>query len=46
MTWVVRNLILVHLEILYVSVQDRRMVCAKHLMGSEIILDTPDGTPR
>jgi hypothetical protein len=26
--------------------QDRRMVCAKHLIGSEIILDTPDGTAR
>jgi hypothetical protein len=21
-------------------------VCAKHTIGSEIILDTPDGTPR
>jgi hypothetical protein len=29
-----------------VSVQDRCTVCAKHLIGSEIVLDTPDGTPR
>ena len=27
-------------------VQDRCTVCAKHTMGSEIILDAPDGTPR
>jgi hypothetical protein len=24
--------------------QDRCIVCAKHTIGSEIILDTPDGT--
>jgi hypothetical protein len=29
-----------------VSVQDRCTVCAKRTIGSEIILDTPDGTPR
>ena len=29
-----------------VSMQDRSTVCAKHTIGSEIILDTPDGTPR
>jgi hypothetical protein len=28
-----------------VSVQDRCMVCAKRTVGSEIILDAPDGTP-
>ena len=33
------NLISVHLEIVLVSVQDRFMVCAKHTIGSEIILD-------
>ena len=27
-------------------VQDRCMVCAKRTIGSEIILDTSDGTPR
>jgi hypothetical protein len=26
--------------------QDRCMVCPKHAIGSEIVLDTPDGTPR
>jgi hypothetical protein len=25
--------------------QNRCMVCAKHTIGSEIILDAPDGTP-
>jgi hypothetical protein len=25
---------------------DRCMVCAKHLIGSDIVLDTPDDTPR
>ena len=25
---------------------DRCMVCAKRTIGSEIILDAPDGTPR
>jgi hypothetical protein len=29
-----------------VSVQDRCTVCAELTIGSEIILDTPDGTPR
>ena len=28
------------------SVQDRCTVCAKRTIGSEIVLDTPDGTPR
>jgi hypothetical protein len=26
--------------------QDRCTVCAKHTIGSEIVLDAPDGTPR
>ena len=29
-----------------VSVQDRCMVCARCTIGSEIILDAPDETPR
>jgi hypothetical protein len=29
-----------------VSMQDRCMVCAKLIVGSKIILDAPDGTPR
>jgi hypothetical protein len=40
------NLVSVHLETVLVSVQDRCMVCAKHTIGSAIVLDTPDGTPR
>ena len=27
-------------------VQDRCTVCAKRTIGSEIVLDAPDGTPR
>jgi hypothetical protein len=40
------NLISVPLETLLVSVQDRSVVCAKHTIGLEIILDTRDGTPQ
>ena len=36
----------VRLEMELVLVQDRCTVCAKHTMGSDIILDAPDGTPR
>ena len=43
---VIWNLVSVHLETLLVLVQDRRMVCAKRTIGSEIVFDTPDGTPR
>ena len=34
------------LEIVLVLVQDRCTVCAKRTIGSEIVLDAPDGTPR
>jgi hypothetical protein len=44
--WVVWNFISVPLEIVLVLVLDRCMVCAKHTIGSEIVLDAPDGTPR
>jgi hypothetical protein len=44
-TWVVWNLILVRLEVVLVSVQDRSMVCTEHTLGIEIILDAVDGTP-
>ena len=37
---------LVRLETVLVLVQDRCTVCAKHTIGSDIILDAPDGTPR
>jgi len=40
------NLVSVRLDTVLVSVKDRCMVCAKHTIGSEIILETPDGTPR
>ena len=40
------NLILVRLETVLVSVQDSCTVCAKHSIGSEIILDAPNATPR
>ena len=36
----------VHLEMVLVLVQDRSTVCAKRIIGSDIILDAPDGTPR
>jgi hypothetical protein len=36
----------VHLEIVLMSVQDRCTVCAKHTVGSEIVLDAPDSSPR
>jgi hypothetical protein len=41
MTWVMLNLVLVHLQIVLVSVQDRCMVFAKRTTGSGIILDAP-----
>jgi hypothetical protein len=40
------NLISIHLETVIVSVQDRCIVFANRTIGTEIILDAPDGTPR
>ena len=40
------NLTSFRLETVLVSVQDRCTVGAEHNIGSEIILDTSDGTPR
>ena len=37
------KLILVHLEIVLILTQDRCTVCAECTIGSEIILDAPDG---
>jgi hypothetical protein len=34
------------LDIVLILIQDKRMVCAEHTVGTEIILDAPDGTPR
>jgi hypothetical protein len=39
-------LVLVRLEMVLVSEEDRCTVCAKRTTGSKIILDVPDGTPR
>ena len=44
--WVMWNLVLIRLDMVLVSVQDRCTVCAKHSIGLEIILDAPDGTPK
>jgi hypothetical protein len=44
-TWVVWNLILVCLETVLVSVQDRSTVCTEQTIGIEIVLDALDGTP-
>jgi hypothetical protein len=38
------NLVLVLLKTVLVSVQDKCTICAKHTLGKEIVLDTPDGT--
>ena len=40
------KLVLVHLEVVLVSAQDRCTVCADCTTGMKIILGTPDGTPR
>jgi hypothetical protein len=40
------NLASVQLEIVLVSVQDSCMVCAQCTIGSEIVVEVPDGTPR
>jgi hypothetical protein len=39
------ELVLVHLEIVLISAQDRCTVCAECTMGMAIILGTPNGTP-
>ena len=44
--WVMSNLVLIRLDMVLVSVQDRCTVCAKHSIGLEIVLDAPDGTPK
>jgi hypothetical protein len=40
------KVVLVYLEIVLILTQDRCMVCAEHTIGSKIVLDAPDGTPR
>ena len=41
MTRVMSNHVLIRLEMVLVSVQDRCMVCAKRTIGSEAVLDAP-----
>ena len=36
----------VRLEMVFVLVQERCTVCAEHIIGSEIVLDAPNGAPR
>jgi hypothetical protein len=45
-TWVMSNLVSVHLEMMLLSLQDRCTNCAKRNIALKIILDTPDGSPR
>jgi hypothetical protein len=40
------NLVLVYLEMVLGSVQDRCIVCAKRNIGLENVLDEADGSPR
>jgi hypothetical protein len=40
------NLVSVHFKTVLVLVQDRCIVCTKCTIGSEIVLDAPDDTPR
>ena len=40
------KLVLVCLEIVLILTQDGCTVCAEGNIGSEIVLDPPDGTPR
>jgi hypothetical protein len=34
------------LKTVSVLVQDRCIICAKRTIGTEIVLDAPDGTPK
>jgi hypothetical protein len=40
------NVVSIGLEIVFLLVQDRCMVYAERTIGSKMILDAPDGTPR
>jgi hypothetical protein len=44
--WIMWNLILVLLETVLVSMQNRCTVCAECTTGSEIVLDAHDATAR
>ena len=40
------NLVSVHLGIVLVLIKDRCTICPKCIIGLDIVLDAPDGTPR
>ena len=40
------ELISVLSDIVLILTQDRSTVCAERTIGSDVVLDTPDGTPR
>jgi hypothetical protein len=44
--WIMWNLVSDCSETVLVSVQYRYTVCTERTIGSEIVLDAPDGTPR
>jgi hypothetical protein len=44
--WIMCKLTSFYLETMLVLVQDRCILCAKHTIGSEIVLDTTDRSPR
>ena len=46
MTMLKWKLVSVRLVIVLILMEDRCIVCTEHTIGSEIILDAPDGTPR
>ena len=46
MKFIIWNLASVELEIVLVSVQDSCKVCAQCTIGSGIVVEVPDGTPR
>jgi hypothetical protein len=45
MTWLMWNQVLVRLEMVLASEQDRCTVCAKCTIDLDMILDAPNGTP-
>jgi hypothetical protein len=45
-TWVKWKLVLVHLETVLISTEDRYIFCVECATEKEIILGAPNGTPR
>jgi hypothetical protein len=44
--WVLWNLVSICFETVLASFQDRCSICVKRTIGSYIILEAPDGTPK